>query len=172
MIKTLLEIKDYIALFILRYNPYKKYGIEGDTYLSDGVWMPQEIIECDSLLECITSNWWNEPDDEYQNLRIKWSERYLSTFYRGAPNSETFYNYLNKIEKNDITKRLKKLEKKGIFKESFFSKKEHELIDESYDDLVEFLDKLNEENYWKNKQDYIDLSYAVDVIHDFYYRTK
>ena len=85
---------------------------------------------------------------------------------------ENFYDYFYKVQKENINKTLKKLEKKGMFEESFFSKKEHELIDKSYYDLLDLLDKLKEENYWKSEQDYRDLSYALDVIHDFYYRIK
>ena len=196
MRNIIIRIRNYIILFaqyfivfIIKNNPYKKYGIEGDTYLSDGVWMPEQITEFDSLLECCNSSWWEyDPyDGEYQNLRLRWSERHTNSIYslpelyysnddkqreQTHKMEENFYDYFYKVQKENINKTLKKLEKKGMFEESFFSKKEHELIDKSYYDLLDLLDKLKEENYWKSEQDYRDLSYALDVIHDFYYRTK
>jgi hypothetical protein len=196
MRNIIIRIRNYIILFakyfivfIIKNNPYKKYAIEGDTYLNDGVWMAQQITEFDSLLEgCNSSSWvYDSYDGEYQNLRWIWSERHTNSLY-SLPSlhysnddkqreqthkmEDNFYDYFHKVQKENINKNLKKLEKKGVFEESFFSKKEHELIDKSYYDLDELLEKLREENYWKSEQDYRDLSYALDVIHDFYYRTK
>jgi hypothetical protein len=168
-------IMAYIRLYTVKYNPYKQYAVTGSRYLSDGVWMREEIDTFDTLLDCYKLDMFSTYDyEEYKDFEVRWSEEDLSKILtRNTP--DKFYAYVYKIERQDINTNLKKLERKGHFKESFMSKGQHKLIDDAYWEITEFFDKLCDEDYWTNdnfKEEYRHLQYCADTLHVYYERTK